>query len=185
MPKPCPPVLLLIDWQKAFADEAHWGGNLNNPEAETNATRLLAHWRKKKFPLIHIVHDSTHADSPLKTSLPGGAIVDTLTPKQNEPVLVKHVNSGFIGTDLETRLHALGAHKLVICGMTTNHCISTTARMAGNLGFKVMLVGDACATFDRIGPDGTHYSSQLVHDLSLANIHDEFCTVTTTAKVLG
>jgi nicotinamidase-related amidase len=185
MPKPCPPVLLLIDWQKAFGDAAYWGGNLNNPKAETHATRLLAHWREHKFPLIHIVHDSTSPGSPLKRNLPGGTIVDALTPEPDEPVLVKHVNSGFIGTDLEQKLHALGADTLVICGMTTNHCISTTARMAGNLGFKVMLVGDACATFDRIGPDGTHYSSQLVHDLSLANIHDEFCMVTTTAEVLS
>ncbi len=180
-----PPVLLLIDWQKAFADEAHWGGNLSNPQAESNAARLLAHWREQDWPRIFIVHDSTSADSPLKRSLPGGAIVDVLKPQEGEPVLVKQVNSGFIGTDLEERLRHMRARDLVICGLTTNHCVSTTTRMAGNLGFDVVLAGDACAAFDRTGPDGTHYPSRLVHDLSLASLHGEFCTVATTDAVLG
>ncbi len=180
----CPPVLLLIDWQKAFADEAHWGGNRNNPQAEDNAARLLTHWRQKDWPRIFVVHDSTNADSPLKRSLPGGAILDALESLPGEPVLVKQVNSGFIGTGLEARLHGMKAKQLVICGLTTNHCVSTTARMGGNLGFDVTLAGDACAAFDRIGPDGTHYPAQLVHDLSLANIHGEFCMVTATNAVL-
>ncbi len=105
-------------------------------------------------------------------------------PRAGETMIVKNVNSCFIGTDLEALIRAKNVNDLVICGLTTNHCVSTTTRMAGNLGFNVKLVGDACATFDRFGEDGKLYPADLVHSVSLANIHEEFCDVVSTADVL-
>lgn len=175
----CAPVLLMIDWQRAFDDHAYWGGNRNNPDAEDKARTLLAHWRGKGWPIIHIRHDSAEPGSILKTSLHGGAAIDGLDAVGSEPIITKHVNSGFIGTDLQARLDVMGAKNLVICGLTTNHCVSTTTRMAGNFGYDVRLIGDACAAFDRTGKNGAVYPAQLVHELSLANIDGEFCTVAT------
>jgi nicotinamidase-related amidase len=57
--------------------------------------------------------------------------------------------------------------------------------MAGNLGFAVTLVGDATATFERRGPDGTHYSADLMHHAALASLHDEFATVRSAREVLA
>lgn len=151
------PALILIDWQQGFEDHASWGGNRNNPEAESNALSLLTYWREHGFPVFHCIHDSQEPQSLLRRDRPGGQIMPEFEPRDSEPLFIKNVNSCFIGTDLEDVLRERRIQNLVICGLTTNHCVSTTARMAGNFGFNVTLVGDACATFDRIGVDGTHY----------------------------
>lgn len=176
--------LILIDWQQGFANHDYWGGNRNNPNAETNALTLLKHWRNHNLPIFHGIHDSQDPKSLLRLDKPGGSFILGFEPMDGEPVIVKNVNSCFIGTDLELQLQKAEIQSLVICGLTTNHCVSTTTRMAGNLGFNVRLVGDACATFDRHSSDGVKYSAQLVHDVSLANIHNEFCTVVNTVDVL-
>lgn len=172
--------LILIDWQQGFEHHEYWGGNRNNPDAETNALALLDNWRSRSRPVFHCIHESQNPESLLRQEKPGGRLISGFEPKNDEPLIVKNVNSCFIGTDLEARLRKSKITNLTICGLTTNHCVSTTTRMAGNLGFDVNLVGDACATFDRRGADGTVYSAQLVHEISLANIHNEFCVVTNT-----
>jgi len=177
--------LILIDWQHGFDNHAYWGGNRNNPDAENNGMALLDSWRDNAGPIFHCIHHSQNPGSLLRQEKPGGKILNGFLPHKNEPLIVKNVNSCFIGTDLETQLKERGITALTICGLTTNHCVSTTTRMAGNLGFNVTLVGDACATFDRTGVDGTIYPANLVHEISLANIHNEFCTVKDTNQVLG
>lgn len=172
--------LIMIDWQQGFENHEYWGGNRNNPNAETNALALLDYWRGQKRPIFHCIHDSQNPESLLRRDKPGGLLISGFEPMNDEPLITKNVNSCFIGTDLETRLRTANIKSLVICGLTTNHCVSTTTRMAANLGFDVNLVGDACATFDRQGADGKVYSAQLVHEISLANIHNEFCVVTNT-----
>jgi len=173
--------LILIDWQIGFdvneTVENVWGGTRNNPQAEEKAAALLGVWRAKSAPIFHCRHHSQDPQSPLRLDKAGGAYKDALAPRGDEPDIVKRVNSCFIGTELQKQLDAQGIKKLLVAGLTTNHCVSTTVRMAGNLGFDVALAEDACATFDRTGADGAFYPAQLVHDLSLANIHEEFCKV--------
>lgn len=176
--------LILIDWQKAFDEPHEWGGARNNPDAEANAIALLDHWRAMSWPIVHVVHHSLYPNGLLNLSRPGGAIKCGLEPKESEPLIVKRKNSGFIGTDLEGTLRRAGVSRITICGLTTNHCVSTTARMAGNMEYDVTVVCDATAAFDRTGPNGTVYPAQLVHAVSLANIHGEFCTVQHTADLL-
>jgi nicotinamidase-related amidase len=174
--------LLLIDVQQAFLDP-RWGER-NNPEAESNIARLLAAWRQSGRPIRHVVHDSEESDSLLRPQSPGNAIQPIAAPLSAEPVYRKHVNSAFIGTNLENDLRKDDIGTLIVVGLTTNHCVSTTARMAGNLGFTTYVVSDATAAFARAALDGTLRPAETVHAAALSDLHEEFATVVDTAEVL-
>lgn len=174
--------LVMIDVQRGF-DSAHLGLR-NNPEAEENCARLLEGWRRAGLPVFHIRHLSDEPGSPLRAGQPGAAFKNLVRPLVDEDVVEKRVNSAFIGTDLEARLRGRGITALVLAGLTTDHCVSTTARMAGNLGFDTYLAGDAMATFDRAGPDGRRHDAEEVHVLALASLHGEFATVLDAEAVL-
>lgn len=175
--------LLVIDVQDAVYDPRY--GRRNNPQAEDNMARLLAAWRGTGRPVIHVKHNSRRPESPFHASHPGNAIIAFARPLPGEPLLEKDVNSAFIGTDLEARLRAAGVTTLVLVGFVTDHCVETTARMAGNLDFTVYVVSDGTATFARTTPDGRVFEPELVHDVSLASIHEEFVTVVDTERLLA
>ena len=174
------PALLLIDIQKGFDDIAYWGGQRNNPNAENKAAELLNIWRENSLPVFHIQHCSTIPTSLLNERHKGNAFQDIVKPLAGEPIIKKNVNSAFIGTDLKEQLDNLYITKLVIVGLTTDHCISTTTRMAGNLGFDTFLVSDATATFNRKGLEGQNYPAELIHATALASLNDEFASIVTT-----
>jgi nicotinamidase-related amidase len=176
-------VLIVIDVQEAFNDPS-WGQR-NNPGAEAQIAALLAAWRRTQRPLIHVQHRSPRPDSLFHPDRPGFKVKPEAAPLPDETVLCKDVNSAFIGTDLEQRLRDLGAEALVIVGLTTDHCVSTTTRMAANLGFASWLVADATATFERRGPDGRQFSADDMHATALASLHMEFATVVDSATVLA
>lgn len=175
--------LLIIDVQQGF-DDPKWGVR-NNPDAESNIELLLKLWRKRQSPVIHVQHCSIEPNSPLRSDRPGCAFKSQATPIAGEPVFKKSVNSSFIGTELEAYLRENMIETLVIVGLTTDHCVSTTTRMAGNLGFRTYLVSDATATFDRKGPDGKKYSAEEMHSSALASLHGEFATVIASSDLLS
>jgi nicotinamidase-related amidase len=174
------PALLLIDIQKGFDNIKYWGGQRNNPSAENNAAELLKIWRLNRLPIFHIQHCSMNLKSPLHETNAGNEFTDITKPIGKEPIIKKNVNSAFIGTDLKERLDNEKISKLVIVGLTTDHCISTTTRMAGNFGYDTFLVSDATATFNKKGVDGQNFSAELIHETALASLNDEFATVVTT-----
>lgn len=178
------PALILIDIQKGFDNLAYWGGERNNPMAEENAARLLQRWREKGLPVFHIQHCSPNPASLLNTSNKGNEFKDMVTPMAGEPVIKKQVNSAFIGTDLKEQLDNAGITQLVIVGLTTDHCVSTTTRMAGNFGYDTYLVADATATFNKKGVEGQAYTAELIHETALASLNEEFATIVHTADLL-
>ena len=101
-------------------------------------------------------------------------------------LVTKQVNSCFYGTpDLHSWLREGAIERIAICGITTNHCCETTARMAGNLGYETWFVLDATHAFDRTGPDGTTLSADELARASATNLHGEFATVIDTAGMLA
>ncbi len=175
--------LLVIDVQKGF-DHPSWGIR-NNPTAEGNISLLLSCWRKHNLPVIHIQHCSLEPESPLRPNQPGNAFKEEALPIDGEEVFTKSVNSGFIGTGLENHLNKQNIISLVIVGLTTDHCISTTTRMAGNLGFDTTLISDATATFNRSDKNGVEYSAEQIHNIHLASLNGEFCNVVQTQVLLN
>ena len=175
--------LLVVDVQKGF-DDPYWGAR-NNPDAEAKIGQLLETWRETKRPVFHVFHDSASPDSPLRPKSDGNAPKPEGAPRVGEGVYRKTVNSAFIGTSLEADLRKAGITTLVVVGLTTNHCISTTVRMAGNLGFEVYLLSGATATFDRVGIDGRNRPAEEVHAAALSDLHGEFATVIDTSSLLG
>ena len=173
--------LLLIDIQVGF-NHAKWG-NRDTPAAEANITRLIEHFRKKQQPVFHVQHLSKNPSSPLYPGQPGVEFMAIAKPALGERIFQKHVNSAFIGTQLEQILRSEGITQLVIAGIAVDHCVSTTTRMAANLGFEAFVVSDATIAHDRTGADGKLYPAALVHAITLASIHGEFATVVTTAEV--
>lgn len=174
--------LIVIDVQMGF-DAPSWGVR-NNPDAESNIALLLASWRRSNLPVVHIQHCSLEPNSPLRADHQGNAFKDEASPLDGEMVFTKTVNSAFIGTDLEDYLRTNGMTSIVVVGLTTDHCVSTSTRMAGNLGFEVTVVSDATATFNRCGHDGVEYSADEIHKVHLASLNGEFCDVQSTQDVL-
>jgi nicotinamidase-related amidase len=174
--------LVIIDVQNGF-DDPSWGLR-NNPGAEAAIARLLGAWRQAKRPIFHVQHLSRNPASPLAPGQKGVEIKNSVKPLTGETVITKQVNSAFIGTDLEERLRRMGIKTLVLTGLCTDHCVSTTTRMAANLGFCAIVPADAAATFDRIGYDGKIYSAEEIHRTALASLHGEFATVVDSEVLL-
>lgn len=177
--------LILIDIQMGFEDPV-WGAR-NNAGAEANAARLLTEWRKWAAPICHIRHVSIAPLSPLSGD--GTRFKPEVAPRDGEPIFEKSVNSAFIGTALEEHLTHSSVGDLVICGLTTPHCVSTTTRMAANLGFNVRLAHDACAAFasnanSDWAPNLPAPDAQAIHDAAISHLHGEFCAARSTETIL-
>ena len=169
--------LILVDVQKAFLDKDYPGFKRNNINAERVCGLILNKWRELNLPVIHIRHSSTNPDSKLHESKPGFLFNDHVIPLKSETVLTKKVNSGFIGTNLSGILNDLNVTSLVFVGMTTNHCISTTVRMSGNLGYQTYLISDATAAYNTLGLNGEMIDCEIIYNTSLANLSEEFATI--------
>jgi nicotinamidase-related amidase len=174
--------LLVIDVQKGLDHPKY--GRRSTPGAEAQIARLLAAWRQAGWPVVHVQHLSTSPDSPLRPDLPGVAIKPEAAPLPGETLFQKHVNAAFVGTDLERYLRENGITSVVVVGLTTDHCVSSTARLAGDLGFETFVVADATAAFEGVGYDGRRFSAEDVHAVALLNLQDEFATVLTTEQVI-
>jgi nicotinamidase-related amidase len=177
-----PPALILIDLQRAIEDPA-WArdGERNNPEAEANVGRLLAHWRAAAWPIVHIRHDSREPGSTYRPGQPLHDFQPATAPRPGETVLGKTTGSAFLSTDLAARVHGL---PLVIAGVITNNSVESTVRSAGDLGFAVTLAHGACYTFGRRDWRGVARTASEVHAMSLSNLDGEYCRVLSTSEIL-
>jgi nicotinamidase-related amidase len=175
------PTLIVIDTQMAFHDPK-WGRR-NNPDAERQIANLLAAWRIAGAPIIHVRHRSRSPEGLFRGT--GGEFKPEATPLPGEPVVEKSVNGAFIGTDLEQRLRSSGAETIVIAGLTTDHCCSTTAREGSDLGFRVWFVSDATATHERRAPDGAIIDPETMHRTELASLSGEFAEIVQSSEAIG
>lgn len=174
-------VLLPIDMQRGF--DAPGTPRRWNPDVYPNGLRLLAAWRAAGRPIIHVRHDSVKPGSTFAPGRPGNALRPGFEPQGDEPLVTKTVNSAFIGTDLDLRLKRLGARHVVVFGMVTDMCVSTTIRTGANMGWDMILVPDACDCFDLPDGRGGTIRAEDIHAAHVATLAYEFCRVRTTDEL--
>ena len=179
---PIDATLILIDLQKAI-DDPRWGPR-NNPHAERQVAALLAAWRAADMPIVHVRHDSIDPTSPYRPGAPGHAFKPEAEPLAGETIVGKHTGSAFIDGALEAELDAIGATHLVLCGVLTHNSLESTARHAGDLGYRVFAVEDACWAVDKTDAGGHVWPADAVHRLSLANLEGEYARVVSSAQAI-
>jgi nicotinamidase-related amidase len=182
--------LIVIDMQRGFDDLDFWGPTAN-PECERNVTALLEAWQASGEPVVIVRHDSLSPASPLHPESAGNALVDPVAAVEPALFVRKNVNSAFYGdVDLHAWLQEQGIGELVICGIQTNMCVETTARMAGNLGYDTTVVLDATRTFDlqaEIPGVGAveRSAADLMAQTALVLSAGGFARIATTAQLVG
>jgi nicotinamidase-related amidase len=174
--------LLVIDVQGAI-DDPCWGRR-NNPGAERAISALLAAWRAEGLPIVHIRHDASEPGSPYRPDRPGHEFKPEARPLDGETVIGKSARSAFVGTRLEEALDALGATTLVVCGALAQNSIESTVRHAGDLGYRVFVVADACWAVDVVDLAGHRWPAEDVHALSLACLEGEYAEAVSCAATL-
>ncbi|MDR6691428.1 nicotinamidase-related amidase [Microbacterium sp. 1154] len=181
--------LLVIDMQQGFDDLAFWGPTAN-PDCERNVASLIDAWRRAEEPIVVVRHDSASPGSPLHPDAEGNALVEVVADAPADLVVSKSVNSAFYGDpDLHAWLGERGIRELVICGIQTNMCVETTARMAGNLGYDVTVVLDATRTFDLSGEIAglgtvTRTAAELMANTAVVLQQGGFARITATTDLV-
>ena len=176
------PCLIIIDMQKGMANPAV--GERNNPDAERNIARLLEAWRERGGPVVHVRHISRSPTSPFAPGRPGVEFQDALLPLAHEHVVEKNVTDAFIHTALERWLRVRGLDEIILVGVSTNMSVEASARTAGNLGFRTVVVSDATFAFAMPDYAGVQRSADEVHAMSLANLDGEYATIRDARTVL-
>lgn len=175
--------LILIDMQQCMT--APRLGPRNMPEAEDNMAQLLGVWRATGRTVVHVRHMSRSPESVFWPGQAGAQIQQGFAPLASEYVMEKNVTDAFCNSGLEQWLHRRGIRQLVMVGVATNYSVEASARSAACLGFKLVVVNDACFTFDRLDCKGVWQSAQQIHCMSLSNLQGEYAEIMSTAELLA
>jgi nicotinamidase-related amidase len=145
--------LIVIDIQQGF-DDPVWGRR-DNPDCERNIAALLAAAQRRGEAIVLVRHDSPKRESPLHPDRPGNGFKPLLDAAAPDLLVHKQVHSAFHGdVDLHAWLQEHCIEQVTICGIQTNKCCETTARLAGDLGYRMRFALDATHTFDEPAPLG-------------------------------
>ncbi len=171
--------LILVDIQNDYFP----GGKFEQEGAElsaNNAAKTMEKFREQKMPVIHIRHESLKENAGFfQPGTHGAELHDSVTPVEGEKTILKHFPNSFRETDLEQELHSIGVERVVIAGMMTFMCIDATARAANDLGFDVVVLGDACAACS-LEFQGVKIPAFRVHAAFLAALEMVYADVVNT-----
>ncbi|MCW8128660.1 cysteine hydrolase family protein [Microbulbifer halophilus] len=169
------PALLVIDVQRAIDHFSRHGRN--NPDAEQRIAGLLAHWRDRQWPIVHIRHSSRFPESPYHADGPHFAFKAEVAPAAGETVVTKRENCAFIDTDLDSTLRRLGITELVATGVVTNHSVAATVKAGAALGYRILLPEDTTAAFGMTLRNGESIEAEQLQQVFLSNLDGEYARV--------
>lgn len=175
--------LLLIDIQNDYFPGGKW--TLDGIEAAAdNAARLLAAARAAGDLVVHVRHEFASAEAPFFTP---GSVGAQIHPKAinvaGEPVVLKHHVNSFRETDLKAILDRYAIEEVVICGAMSHMCVDAGTRAANDLGFRCVVVHDACATRAQEF-QGAVVSAEQVHAAFMAALRFGYATLISTDEYL-
>ena len=176
--------LLLIDFQNDYFQGGKWQ-LVGTEAAAAQGAKLLAAFRDKGLPVVHVRHEFPTDDAPF--FLPGseGAQIHaSVAPQVNEPVVVKQQINSFRDTELKQLLDEQGIEHLVIAGAMSHMCIDAGARAAADFGYQVSVADDACATLNLSTGDKTVPAAD-VHRVSMAALGFAYGRVASTDELLA
>ncbi|QYK41324.1 MAG: isochorismatase family protein [Paracoccaceae bacterium] len=177
--------LLVIDMQMGMADRTTAGRPRANPQAEDHVAALLSLFRERGLPVVHVHHDDPDPASPFRRDAPGGAPMPCALPVAGEAVIWKSGSSAFAGTGLDAHLRRAGIDRLVLVGAVAAFCVTSTCRWAHDLGFAVILPGDALIGFDIPAHDGGRIDAATVLRVTLSLLGADFAQLVTADQVAG
>ena len=176
------PALLIIDIQNDYFP----GGKMELEGAEAaaaHASSVLKKFREQRMPVFHVRHLSTRPGSTF--FIPGTAGAEThakVQPREGEAVVEKKFPHSFRGTNLKELLDRNGVKNLVVAGMMTHMCVDASVRHAADLGYKITLLGDACATRAQ-SFGGETVPARQVHAAFLAALNGFYAKVVNTHEL--
>lgn len=175
--------LIIVDLQNDYFPGGRWelvGIN----QAAANAARVLAAFREKGLPVIHIRHEFPTMDAPFFAPGSDGAHINAaVAPREGETVVLKHYPNAFRDTPLKALLDEKGVSTLTVVGAMSHICIDATVRAAVDFGYEVTLVHDAVATRD-VTFNGVTVPAGHVHAAYMAALSFAYGTVVSTDEHL-
>ncbi|MFG2246333.1 cysteine hydrolase family protein [Spirillospora sp. NPDC048823] len=161
--------LLVIDVQESFRRRPNWRA-VSAPDIDARAARLAGAARAAGDLVVWVLHAEPGTGGVFDPELGHVRLMDGLAPAAGEPVLTKTSRNAFTTTALQQMLTGRGIRELVVCGIQTEQCCETTARLAADLGYRVTFVTDATATFPiphRDAPPGRPLADVLADPATL------------------
>ena len=174
--------LVIIDIQNDYFP----GGAMQLEGADAagaKAAALLAKFRKEAVPVIHVRHLSARPGSTFfLPGTKGAEIHESLRPLGGETVVEKNFPNSFRNTGLKEILEKNKIQNLVVAGMMTHMCVDASVRHAADLGYKVTLLADACATRAQTF-GGETIPARQVHGAFLAALNGFYAKVVNTHEL--
>src|SRR5438874_12925620 len=173
--------LVLIDIQNDYFPGGRWTLAGIEPAAD-NAARVLAAARATGDLVVHVRHEFPTADAPFFAPGSEGAQIHQKARNiEGEPVVLKHHVNSFRETDLKAILDRNGVEEVVICGAMSHMCVDAGTRAASDLGYRCVVVHDACATRDQEF-EGALVPAAQVHAAFIAALKLGYATSVSTAE---
>lgn len=162
--------IIVVDAQREYLEGSVRLSGIEDALKEIRELLLKA--RSSGAPVFHVVHHTQPGAPIFDPDGPMSKIIEEVKPVDNERVIVKHLPSAFVNTELKQFLDATGKKELIISGFMTHMCVNATTRSAVDSGFAPTVVAKACATRDLPAPDGTIVPAAMVHKSNLASLAD-------------
>jgi nicotinamidase-related amidase len=137
--------LIVIDVQESFRQQPRWVA-VSDPGIVGRVNELVAASRAEHDLIVWVMHSEPDTGTVFDPASGYVRLMDGLDPRPGEPTITKNSHNAFTTTNLQLHLTTRGIRDLIICGIRTEQCCETTARVASDLGYGVTFVTDATAT---------------------------------------